>query len=396
MASSWSLLDPDEENQLHKSRLFSIEEKPFKRITKRLATVNQLANSKIRQTLTPPPESSNGDAAATSSRPPQENGDDSTGPAPTDSEDTTMSTTTAVSTPAVDFAQLREEITLDFAAFDYTIGRLQFLQSANAAQRERYAAERVAILDSCTKVRDSTAQLRVQLSAAQETRAQRMAWDALAKDIYENKSLQERPKALASIDKLEEECRQLEAESETYAVTWRERREQFSRIMDESMRLRRLIRDEKEEVERREGMDEDGSGEAEGAAEGHTPRPGSASGNATPRPDGTVEVASAVPKGLGDEGGLTPRPVSVGGRTPMRDSPAPSAMEGGLKPPPDMSGGFSHAGSQAGSRAGSRDPSPAVEREGREEGEDVEMDDTTTAPESGVEGQNSEDKMDTS
>lgn len=390
MASSWHLLDLEEENQLHKSRLFSIEEKPFKRITKRLATVNQLANSKIRQVLTPPPEPSNGDVPAESSRPPKENGDG----AAADPDETT--TTTTANNPPLDFAQLKEDITLDFAAFDYTIGRLQFLQSANAAQRERYANERVAILDSCTKVRDSTAHLRVQLAAAQETRAQRMAWDALAKDIYENKSLQERPKALASIDKLEEECRQLEAESETYAVTWRERREQFSRIMDESMRLRRLIRDEKEEVERREGMDEDGSGEGEAAAEGHTPRPGSASGNATPRPDGTVEVASAVPKGLGDEGGLTPRPVSVGGRTPMRDSPAPSVTEGGLKPPPDVSGSFSHVGSQAGSRAGSRDPSPAVEQEGHQEGEDVEMGDITAAPESGAEGQNAEDKMDTS
>lgn len=389
MTSSWHLLDLEEENQLHKSRLFSIEEKPFKRITKRLATVNQLANTKIRQTLTPPPEPNDGEVAAVSSHP-QGNGDG----AATDPADTEETTPTA--TPSIDFAQLKEDITLDFAAFDYTIGRLQFLQSANSAQRERYAAERGAILESCTKVRDSTAQLRVQLAAAQETRAQRMAWDALAKEIYDNKSLQERPKALASIDKLEEECRQLEAESDTYAATWRERREQFSRIMDESMRLRRLIRDEKEEVERREGMDEDGSGEAEAAAEGHTPRPGSASGNATPRPDGTVEVASAVPKGLGDEGGLTPRPVSVGGRTPMRDSPAPSASEGGLKPPPDVSGSFSHAGSQAGSRAGSRDPSPAVEQETRRDAEDVEMGDTTTAPESGAEGQNAEDKMDTS
>lgn len=390
MASTWHILDLEDENQLHKSRLFSIEEKPFKRITKRLATVNQFANSKIRQTLTPPPDSSNGDSAASSSRLPQENGDGAAA-APAEPEETTTTTT-----PAVDFAQLKEDITLDFAAFDYAIGRLQFLQSANAAQRERYAAERVAILESCAKVRDNTAQLRVQLSAAQETRAQRLAWDALANDIHENKSLQERPKALASIDKLEEECRQLEAESETYAVTWRERREQFSRIMDESMRLRRLIRDEKEEVERREGMDEDGSGEAEAAADGHTPRPGSASGNATPRPDGTAEVASAVPKLLGDDGGLTPRAVSVGGRTPMRDSPAPSATEGGLKPPPDVSGSFSHAGSQAGSRAGSRDPSPAVEHEGRQDGEDVEMGDPTAAPESGAEGQSAEDKMDTS
>lgn len=378
MASSWQLLEIDEENQLHKSRLFSIEEKPFKRITKRLATINQLANSKIRQTLTPPPEPTSSNGADAKPGPQEENagGEDAT-----------------TTTPATDFAQLKEDITLDFAAFDYTIGRLQFLQSANAAQRERYAAERVQILETCARVRDSTTSLRVQLAAAQETRARRTAWDGLARGILENKALQERPKAMAGIDKLEEECRQLEAESETYAATWRERKEQFSRIMDESMRLRRLIRDEKEEVERREGMDEDGDGSADadgagdGAADGHTPRPGSASGNATPRPDG---VMSAVPKGLGENGDSTPRPASVGGRTPMRDSPAPSTNEGGLKPPPDNSGNLS----QAGSRPVSRDASPArtAEPEGRG-GEDLEMGET---PQITIAGQSAEDKMDTS
>lgn len=370
MASSWQLLDLEDENQLHKSRLFSIEEKPFKRITKRLTTINHLANSKIRQTVTPPPE------------PPQQNGGgDDEGAAP----------------PATDFAQLKEDITLDFAAFDYTIGRLQFLQSANAAQRERYASERGQILDTCARVRDNTASLRAQLAEAQATRARRTAWDGLARAILENKALQERPKARAGIGKLEEECRQLEAESDTYAATWRERREQFSRIMEESMRLRRLIRDEKEEVERREGMDEDGegSGEGDGPADGHTPRPGSASGNGTPRPDG---VASAVPKGLGENGDSTPRPASAGGRTPMRDSPAPSAAEGGLRPPRDASGNLS----QAGSRPVSREASPArtAEPEGRREGEDVEMgesrEEATSTPRITVDGQSAEDKMDTS
>lgn len=388
MASAWQLLEIDEENQLHKSRLFSIEEKPFKRITKRLATINQLANSKIRQTLTPPPEpTSNG---AHSKQASQENGGAGDG-----DEDAH-----AHAHPATDFVQLKEDITLDFAAFDYTIGRLQFLQSANAAQRERYAAERVQILETCARVRDSTTSLRVQLAAAQETRARRTAWDGLARGILENKALQERPKAMAGIDKLEEECRQLEAESETYAATWRERKEQFSRIMDESMRLRRLIRDEKEEVERREGMDEDGEGSGEadgavdGAADGHTPRPGSASGNATPRPDGVV---SAVPKGLGENGDGTPRPTSVGGRTPMRDSPAPSTTEGGLKPPPDSSGNLSQTGSNPVSREAS--PSRTAEFEGRG-GEDVEMGDlreeATATPQITIEGQNAVDQMDTS
>lgn len=370
MSSSWELLDPEEENQLHKSRLFSIEEKPFKRITKRLATINHLANSKIRQTLTPPPEP----ATATSPTAAQQNGDDGDqDPAP----------------PATDFAQLKEDVTLDFAAFDYTIGRLQFLQSANAAQRERYAAERVQILDTCHRVRDNTAALRAQLSEAQSTRARRTGWDGLARAILDNKALQERPKALAGIDKLEEECRQLEAESDTYAATWRERREQFSRIMDESMRLRRLIRDEKEEVERREGMDEDGSGEGsgegDGAADGQTPRPGSASGNATPRPDGVV---SAVPNRLGENGESTPR----------RDSPTPSAADGGLKPPPTTSGNLSSAGSRPVSREAS--PARTADPEGREEGEDVEMGESrreaTSTPRITVEGQSAEDKMDTS
>lgn len=372
MASSWQLLDLEDENQLHKSRLFSIEEKPFKRITKRLATINHLANSKIRQTLTPPPETS------------QQNGGGD------ENED-------GAAHPAADFAQLKEDMTLDFAAFDYTIGRLQFLQSANAAQRERYASERGQILDTCARVRDNTASLRARLAEAQATRARRTAWDGLARSILENKALQERPKARAGIDKLEEECRQLEAESDAYAATWRERREQFSRIMDESMRLRRLIRDEKEEVERREGMDEDGegSGEGDGAADGHTPRPGSASGNGTPRPDG---VASAVPKGLGENGDSTSRPTSVGARTPMRDSPAPSGAESGLKPPTDAPGNPS----QAGSRPVSREVSPArtAEHEGRREGDDVEMgesrEEATSTPQITVEGQSAEDKMDTS
>lgn len=372
MASSWDLLDPDEENLLHKSRLFSIEEKPFKRITKRLATVNQLANSKIRQNLTPPPERP---------QPPQP-------PAPSNGDEPAEHEDSDPSAPTTDFPQLKEDITLDFAAYDYTIGRLHFLQSANAAQRARYATERGQILDTCARVRDSTAALRGQLAAAQATRARRQAWDGQARAILDNRSLQERPKALAGIAKLEEECRQLEAESETYAATWRERREQFSRIMDESMRLRRLIRDEKEEVERREGMDEEDAEAVSGEGDGHTPRPGSASGNATPRPDGGV--ASAVPKGLGGEEGVG----GGGGSTPMRDSPAPSTTEGGLKPPPDMSGNRS----QAGSRSGSRDPSPArsAEPEAHLEGEDVEMgEEATSAPQITIEGQ-VEDKMDIS
>lgn len=380
MASEWQLLDPEDENQLHKSRLFSIEEKPFKRITKRLATITQLANSKLRQTATPPPETTTAHKPTEASDGEQQE-DQQQQNQQVDTED--ASNNNSSSSDAIDFAQLKEDITLDFAALDSTIGRLQFLQSANTAQRARYAAERLTIHATCTRVRDNTTHLRTQLLAAQATRAQRDAWDVRARAILEhsNKALQEeRGKASTNIAKLEAECATLEAESEAYAETWRERRAQFSRIMEESMRLRRLIRDEKEEVERREGMDDEDKDEVEQSSEQQqlqqqqqtTPRPGSASGNATPRPEvggGLVVVKSG--------GESTPAASgSMGGRTPLRvDSPAPSMGEGGaggLKPPPEASGGFS----QAGSRSVSREPSPAVGG-GEQQEEDVEMGDSS-------------------
>jgi len=103
-----------------------------------------------------------------------------------------------------------------------------------------------------------------------------------------------------------------------------------------------LIRDEKEEVERREGMDggeEDGE-VGEGSRGGQTPKH---SGNATPRPD-TIE----------------------------KDSNSPGSN---LKPQPGVSGSLSRTASRVNSRAGS----PAGSERRREaEGEDATMVDPTT------------------
>ena len=46
-----------------------------------------------------------------------------------------------------------------------------------------------------------------------------------------------------------------EEESRDYARTWAERREQFGKIKKEAEHLQRIIRDEKEEAERKEGME---------------------------------------------------------------------------------------------------------------------------------------------
>ncbi|KEY64945.1 hypothetical protein S7711_08944 [Stachybotrys chartarum IBT 7711] len=311
--ASWGLLDDKEESELHKTRLLNVEEKPFKRITKRLGTISNLVGPVLAS-----------DAAANQ--------------------------------PAgYDFEQLQTDLTLDFAAFDSAITRFQFLYNANERERERYKADQERILAECQAVRDNTAQLREQLEVARAQLAQRKQFDELAEKITSNRLLRPREDQLVNLAKLEDECRELERESGTYSGTWKERQDQFNRIMEEGMLLRRQIRDEKEEVERREGMD-DGD-EEDGAAQ--TPR--NDPRNDTPLPDGDTQ-----PKGDGD------RPLTSNGvGTPSASTPAPDS----LRP--------LHANvtslSQSGSRAPSRDASPmppADEPKADSGGDDVEMEDS--------------------
>ncbi|KAK4105834.1 hypothetical protein N658DRAFT_520957 [Parathielavia hyrcaniae] len=353
--ASWGLLDDKDENELHKSRLLNVEEKPFKRVTKRLNTLHTLTLSRARQAPTPPPETNGVPHQQQPASTPQPQQRDEGTPAPTPTGDASL-----------DLAQLKEDITLDFAAFDSSIARLQFLLTANERERERYAAERQRISAASQSVRDRTTQLRAQLEQACATLAQRRQFDALADDITSNAALRPRAEQAATLQKLREEIAELEAEREAYGVTWNERREQFSRIMEESMRLRRLIRDEKEEVERREGMDDD-------AEAGGTPRPsGMGSREGTPGLEGRLAPKSGAESG--DVSG-TPRPLSAGGRTPARGSPGPRLGDGSFTAKPAMVLGesFSQVGSHIGSREGTVERDTEAVRAEAEEGDDVEM-----------------------
>ncbi|KAH6691717.1 Tho complex subunit 7-domain-containing protein, partial [Plectosphaerella plurivora] len=333
--SSWDLLDEKDEQELHKVRLLNVEERPFKRITKRLGAVCREAREKLNaQQPTPPPEST-----------PPTNGD-----ARQEQDDQTSLRRQR--------EELHEDILLDFAAFDSTIARLQFLLDANERERQRYAADQERILAECQAVRANNTALRERLDEARGTLAQRKAFDRMADDITGGKAmLRPRDDQRAAIRKLEDECAELERESGTYGVVWRERKAQFEQVMDEAMRLRRQIRDEKEEVERREGMDED-AGEEDGEVSrgGGTPHPGSR--GTTPRPDG--EAGTPLPMG------------TSGARTPAPDSQADGTDASSLKP---------RRGEAAGSTAGSREatPQPLVDDGEIEEGEDVEMDDEPSA-----------------
>ncbi|KAI9645442.1 hypothetical protein NHQ30_006181 [Ciborinia camelliae] len=290
--ASYQLLDQREEDELHKSRLLNVEEKPFKRITKRLLAPGSLV-------ITP-------------------------SKLPTPPLDTNEETGEAGRQKVLDERrQLREDVLLDFAAFDSSIARIQFLRDSNERERERYKADKDHILETAQAVRDSTAQLRIQLEEAKNTLEQRKKFDELAEKITNNMLLRPRKDQEINLRKLEDECKELERESRTYGETWKERREQFGRIVEEGMQLRRLIRDEKEEVERREGMDggeEDGEVGDTGSRGGQTPRRNSTSGDATPRP------------GSPERGTLKPRPLPSG----------------------SMSRSGSRSGSRPGSRSGSR------------------------------------------
>jgi hypothetical protein len=320
--ASFPMLEQREEDELHKSRLLNVEEKPFKRITKRLLTPGSLVSTPSKLP-TPPPSTSEEEGTIETER--QKLLDER--------------------------RQFREDVLLDFAAFDSSVARIQFLRNSNERERQRYRADKERILETMGAVRESTATLRVQLEESRATLDQRKKFDKLAEKITNNKLLRPREDQEINLRKLEEECRELERESRAYGETWKERREQFGRIVEEGMQLRRLIRDEKEEVERREGMDageEDGE-VGEGSRGGQTPKHSSASGGATPRPD----------------------------------SQRPNTPDGSLKPRPMASGSLSRSGSRSNSRA----PSPAVSerrREEAEEGEDSTMADVVKVAESDI------------
>jgi hypothetical protein len=252
---------------LHKSRLLNVEEKPFKRISKRLLNPESLIITQASLPLTPPPEDADADATIETEK--QKKLDE--------------------------WRHFREDVSLDFAAFEGSIARVQFLLTSNEHERERYATERVQILSTMQSVRESTADLRSQLEEAQRLLSLRKTYDELADKITSNRLLKPREDQQSNLQKLRMEISDLEKESKDYAKTWAERREQFGRIVEEGMQLRRLIRDEKEEVERREGMQE-----GEDNDEGDLTSKGKISNANTPGPDSDVLTPSQNSQ---DEGG---------------------------------------------------------------------------------------------
>ena len=267
---------------LHQHRILNNEKKAFDRITTRLLGPNSVL------------------APIKRPKPPEE-------------EQSSKSTKEKKPEPPQDPESFKRDLTIDFAAFESSIIRTQLLLNSNEQERERYAAEKIRIQAATQDVRDNTARLRLQLEEARKQLALRKTYDELAEKITSNKLLRSRQDQHANLDKLDREIAELERESKEYAQTWAERRAQFGRIIEEGMQLRRLIRDEKEEVERREGMEgrEDGD-EMDVASRGRSSAVG------TPAPE--ERQATPLPAGgQADGGSLTVnQPSSSREKTPLR------------------------------------------------------------------------------
>ena len=219
---------------LHATRLLQVEERPFQRVTRNLLGKDSLLRwTPPRQLPSPPPDAED-EANITS-------------------EDTSAE-------DARKRAQFRADILLDFAALESSILRIQLIQSSNARERERYAAEKANIMQTAQSGRENTVALRSQLVEAQKMLALRKRYDELATSLIFEKKLKPRAETMDDIAGLEKEIEDMEQEGTDMEGVWNGRREAWERVVAEGASLVKVIkgiRDESEGDERMEDGDED-------------------------------------------------------------------------------------------------------------------------------------------
>ena len=246
-------------------------------------------------------------------------------PPPSDESTDTTESSTQNEQFLASLNRFREDIILDFAAFESSIARIQFLRAANNRERERYAAEKLKIEQTANDVRDNLGTLRVQLGDAQRTLAVRKTYDVLAEKITKDDKLKiTRAEQHVNSEKLRSEIEDLERESGELKSAWTERREQLGRVVGEAMRLRRIVRDEKDpEAETEKDGEEDG--EDEGRDRDLLSNIG------TPRP--LEDAPTPIPAGLRGSGALTPRSHVADAATPRHANDEDVDMESGAVDP---------------------------------------------------------------
>jgi hypothetical protein len=314
------------------SRLLNVEARPYMHAAGRLLKPDFFQDARPKQLPSPPP-----DASA--------------------AEEEAAAAVVAREQQAHNIEIWRKDIMNELSLLDFAILRAEFTTNSNHTERERYAVEKTGIEAKQEHVKQSIEDLRIRLVEAKETLAVRKTYDELADKIASSKMLKPRDEQANAHDKLDQEIAELQHEVQSAKDTWSERRTQFGRIEEEARGMLRMIKDEKEEAERKEGMMKDADEDGEG--EGSTSR-GDVSHAGTPRPDG----------------GMTPVHVSQGGeastslRVPPQDRLKPLSREGSVAPSPARSGAVDDT-EMADSGANSGDAN-ADDSSGIEEGEDVE------------------------
>ncbi|KAL6707601.1 hypothetical protein ACN47E_003951 [Coniothyrium glycines] len=329
----WGLLSQADEDALHNvSRLLAVEARPYIHAANRILVPDFFDSARPKQLPSPPPD---GNAA--------------------DEQAAAVAAEREQQLHSIDI--WRKDIMNELSLLDFAILRAEFTTNSNHVERERYAVEKTGIERKQEDVRNTIEELRTQLVEAKETLAVRKTYDDLTEKITSSKMLKPRDEQAIAHAKLDEEISDLEREVRLAKDTWSERRAQFGRIEEEAREMLRMIKDEKEEAERKEGMMKDGDEDGEG--EGSTSRE-DVSRVGTPRPDG----------------GMTPGHVSQIGdgsstlKVPPHDRLRPLSREQSAAPSPARSGVVEDT-EMAESGAISGDIN-ADDSSGLEEGEDLE------------------------
>ncbi|KAF1979649.1 hypothetical protein BU23DRAFT_548851 [Bimuria novae-zelandiae CBS 107.79] len=332
--NSWELLPQSEEDALHNvSRLINVESRPYARVAHRLITQKHkdrpddfiLEEARPRQLATPPPDASAADNIKDAGR----------------------------------IYSWKKALMTELELLDFATLRFELTTGVNHEERERYAKDKVKIMEKQNHVRQNIQKLHADLQQAKETLAIRKTYDELTEKITNNKMLKPRDEQAIAHDKLDQEIAELEQEVESAKTTWRERRTQFNSIEAEAMKLMQMIKDEKEEAERKEGMRDDEGDDKEASTRGDV------SHAATPRPDGgltpvhvsqTADSSNSLKVPPQDRlsalsAGASPAPSGAGEDTDMAEAVGNAAADSEIEEGEDVEEG-EHSGSEHGEASG--------------------------------------------
>ncbi|KAJ6262587.1 hypothetical protein Dda_3398 [Drechslerella dactyloides] len=181
--------------------------------------------------------------------------------------------------------RLEEDILLDFAPLEEALMRIQLLTAANRKEVARYEQKKMQIgmnsllislatpparqalccnPDPATgeqashKARSEMVDLNSSLEEAHKLKHHKLEYDVIATEITASPNSQKTRQAQNdSIARLNAEIDALEREKAEYGKVWAARRGQFGAIVEALMGMQAQIQEDKEEQERREGLDDD-------------------------------------------------------------------------------------------------------------------------------------------